>query len=176
MQRKPTPAELDGLIDEYIREEVLAREATAMGLADRDRVIKRRLVQRVLFLLEDVAETADPTEDELRAYVKAAEERYAEPPAVSFVHVFFSRSQRDDPAADAERTLRRLQDSSPAPEAMDSLGDPTMLDYAHVALTPSRTAMLFGRPFADTVFELIEYVCAVVFKNFGDQILAQAHD
>jgi len=52
--RSPTPAELQWLVDQYIREEVLSREAKALGL-DRDDTIVRRLVQKMDFLVADVA-------------------------------------------------------------------------------------------------------------------------
>ena len=46
-QRPPTVQELDGLIEEHIREEVYYREALAMGLERDDTIIRRRLRQKL---------------------------------------------------------------------------------------------------------------------------------
>ena len=75
MQRKPTADELKNLIDSYIREEILSREAHAMGLDEQDMVIKRRLVQRLIFVFEDLAEAAEPTDDELKKYAQQHQEK-----------------------------------------------------------------------------------------------------
>ena len=53
--RQPAPSELEGLIEEYIREEVYYREALALGLEVDDMIIRRRLVQKIEFLSEDLA-------------------------------------------------------------------------------------------------------------------------
>ncbi len=51
-QRPPTDQELDGLIRNFIREEVFYREAVAMGLDRDDTVVRRRLRQKLEFLLK----------------------------------------------------------------------------------------------------------------------------
>jgi hypothetical protein len=51
-QRPPTESELAGLIDELIREEIYYREALALGLDTEDTVIRRRLWQKMEFLVE----------------------------------------------------------------------------------------------------------------------------
>ena len=52
-QRPPTETELKGLVDDYVREEIATREALAMGLDRDDTVIRRRLRQKLEFLVED---------------------------------------------------------------------------------------------------------------------------
>ena len=58
--RPPTPQELRGLIDSRVREEVLYREALAVGLDRDDVVVRRRMVQKMEFLTQDLALLADP--------------------------------------------------------------------------------------------------------------------
>jgi len=58
-KRRPTQQELQGLIDKYIRDEILSRESLALGLDERDIVIKNRLVQKLVFVFEDLAEAAE---------------------------------------------------------------------------------------------------------------------
>ena len=62
MKRPPTQSELQGLLNSFIREEILSREPYAMDLEERDMVIQRRLVQKLIFVLEDLAELEDLTD------------------------------------------------------------------------------------------------------------------
>src|SRR6056297_3885752 len=54
MGRPPTDTELDGLIQQWLREEIYYREAKAMGLDEDDVIIRRRLAQKLTFLTEDL--------------------------------------------------------------------------------------------------------------------------
>src|SRR5215469_2423298 len=74
-----SPAQERDLIDRYVREEALFREASSMGLADGDYVIRRRMVQKMLYLLDDTAtESFSPSEATLLSYFHAHEDRYRE--------------------------------------------------------------------------------------------------
>ncbi|MCZ6861410.1 MAG: hypothetical protein O7I42_14245 [Alphaproteobacteria bacterium] len=66
--RLPTAEERDGLIQQYIRETVLYREALTMGLDKDDIVVRRRLAQKLEFLAQDLAALTPPSEEELQAY------------------------------------------------------------------------------------------------------------
>src|SRR4051812_9534009 len=44
-QRPPSKTELKGLIDQYVREQILSREAMKLGLDQDDTVIRRHLQQ-----------------------------------------------------------------------------------------------------------------------------------
>src|SRR5688572_8267161 len=54
-QRAPTREELDALVDEFVREEVFYREALARGMDREDNTIRRRLRQKMEFLIEEAA-------------------------------------------------------------------------------------------------------------------------
>ena len=71
-QRPPTAEELKGLIDDHVKEEILSREAIKLGLDQNDTIIRRRLRQKMEFLAEDFAATAEPTDAELEAYLRRA--------------------------------------------------------------------------------------------------------
>ena len=68
VRRPPSESELSGLIDGYIREEVLVREARALSLDRDDAIVRQHLAQKMQFLLESDAEAAVATDAELRAY------------------------------------------------------------------------------------------------------------
>ena len=67
--RPPTAAEIRGLVDDYVREEVYYREAMTLGLDRDDTVIRRRLRQKMEFVSDDVASVREPTDAELQAYL-----------------------------------------------------------------------------------------------------------
>ena len=58
--RPPTAEEFDGMIQQYIRETVLYREALTMGLNKHDMVIRRRLAQKLEFLAKDLVALTTP--------------------------------------------------------------------------------------------------------------------
>ncbi len=69
-QRPPTAQELEGLIEDHIKEEILYREAIAMGLDRDDTIIRRRLRQKMEFLAEDIAAQDEPAEEELELFLE----------------------------------------------------------------------------------------------------------
>ena len=52
-KRPPTASERQGLIDDFLVEEVFYREAQNLGLDQDDIVIRRRMRQKMEFLLQD---------------------------------------------------------------------------------------------------------------------------
>jgi len=64
----PTDKEIQELLENDIREEVLSREAIAIGLDKDDRIIRHRLAQKMQYLFEDVAMVDEPSDEVLKAY------------------------------------------------------------------------------------------------------------
>lgn len=103
--------ELQELIDAYVDEEVLYRESRALGLEESDNIIRQRMVQKMVFIMSDVAamnQTLDQAE--LEAYFQDNLSAYAVQPWATFTHVFFDASRRGDESAlaDAETALAEL--------------------------------------------------------------------
>lgn len=155
-KRPPTEQELEGLVDSYIREEILYREALALGLDRDDTVIRRRLAQKLEFLAEDLAALAEPVPSELRQYFEENVDDYALPPRMSFSHIYFSVDRRGKEAAEkaARETLERIRRASPTPDEIAELGDPFMLQSHYGSRTDREVADLFGREFASALVEL----------------------
>jgi len=86
----PTDAQMWGMLEPNIKEEILYREAIALGLDQEDALVRTRLTEKMLFLTQDVAEPVPPTEEELAAFFEADPERFREPEKVTFEQVFFS--------------------------------------------------------------------------------------
>ncbi len=137
MQRPPTDRELDGLIAQWVREEVLYREALRLGFDADDPVVRRRLAKKMEFLAASSAETAEPDEAELAAWYRANAARYARDLRLSFDQVYFPAKP------DAAAILPRLE------AEWQSLGEPSSLPTRIEAEDKAGVAAEFGAAFAD---------------------------
>ena len=153
-RRPPNELELKGLIDEHVKEEIAAREAMAMGLERDDIVIKRRLRQKLEFLLVDDAAAAPPTDAELQAWLDKHPDSFRIEPQLSFRQVLLRPERRGANAAvDATKLLARLRAAGPE-VATEDLGDASMLPD-ETPLQPLRdVASTFGQDFADALMKL----------------------
>jgi len=93
--RPPTLVKRQGLIDQYVRETVLYREALAMGLDKDDTIVRRRLAQKLEFLSQDLIRPKPPSEAELRAFFEVNIDRYRPPDLVTRTQTFFDPDKRD---------------------------------------------------------------------------------
>ena len=143
-QRAPTEQELKGLIEGYIRDEVLSREGRALGFDQDDPVIRNRLRQKVEILAQD-ALSVEPTDAELSAYLAAHPEQFELPGTATLEQVYFDPTRRgaglDHDVAVALASLRRGR-------APSGLGDVTMLPPRMSGATPRDVGATFGDEFA----------------------------
>lgn len=150
-RRPPTPAEFQGLLQDYIREEIAYRESLSMELEQDDIVIRRRLRQKLEMLAEDVASLAAPTEQQLQTYLEEHAGDFAFEPLLSLRQVYFSRDRRGDQAeADALQLLERITTDGPAGD-FEQYGDPLPLPGRVTGLRESEVARLFGNVFTDAL-------------------------
>ena len=148
--RPPTERELMGLVDSYIKEEVYYREALALGLDQNDTILRRRLMQKMEFLSNDLAELNTPDESALNKYFLDNQEKYELPAQVSFTHIYFSLDKRGAKAfEDAKNVLSELNTLRASEK-----GDSFMLQYDFVQETPFEVERLFGKGFAEELFTL----------------------
>ena len=153
-QRPPTPTELRGLIASEVRNEILAREALALGLDKDDVIVKRRLAQKMEFLADDTSSLRDATPAELRAWFELHKSEFASAARITFRHVFFSTDQRGSEAEGAARTaLALLVGASSRREAVPR-GDPFMYQDYYAGQTEVQMAQVFGSDFAKTLFSM----------------------
>ena len=128
-KRAPTAAELDGLIENFIREEVYYREALALGLDRDDAIVRRRLRQKLQFMTEDLALMAEPDDRELQAFLDANPERYRLPARFSFSQVFLNPETRGEGVVEqADQVLQSLRAGADAATAGDRTLLPTRLE------------------------------------------------
>jgi hypothetical protein len=153
-RRPPTATELAGLIRDYVREEVFAREAVTLGLDKDDTIIRRRLRQKLEFVSEDVAAHAEPTEEQLRAYLQAHPDTFRGDRRFTFSQVYFDPQRRGaNLRRDAAHVLAQLGRSGAKVDPA-TLGDSLMLESEFKALPASEVVKQFGEKFAAALGEM----------------------
>ena len=142
-----TAAERQALVDEYVREEALYREAIAMGLDQGDDVIRQRLIQRLEFLFEDNNEPADVGRDELMKFYTEYSDDYIEPAIYTFTHVFFNAQLRGEAGAHeaATQTLAELNEQSIPFSGSLGLGDRPLYFQNYIERTRDFIAANLGQ-------------------------------
>ena len=155
-RRDPTPEELRQLVEDKVREEILYREALALGLDKDDTIVKRRMAQKMQFLAEDVAAAREPTAEELGTWYEANRDQFAFPPRVSFRHLYFSPDRRG--SARARRCSGRADEAGRASPRTSNLAatlaDASMFQEYYRDRTPEFLGKEFGPNFALTVVKL----------------------
>jgi len=146
-QRLPTESELTGLIDDFVIEEILYREAKSIGLDQNDTIIRRRLRQKMEFLFDDFS-TTEPTRDDLATFLAENPERFKTEARITFEHIYLQDASR----AEAEILLKELlsKDSAPADELFFSGLLPPRFESAR----QSEIAAQLGAAFAERLLAL----------------------
>jgi hypothetical protein len=145
--RPPTAAELDGLVETFIRDEILYREGVALGLDQDDAVVKRRVRQKLEVLAEEESARGAPTDAELAAYLASDPTRFTRPGAVTFEQVLFDSATASAQLSRALVAARRGADVA-------TLGRATMLPSRVEAMPLDLVARDFGAAFAAQLEQL----------------------
>ena len=146
--REPDADDLRGLLNDHLREEVLYREALAMGLDRNDSIVRRRMAQKMDFLTQDVAAAEDPDDATLRKFFGENSSRYATAARVSFRHVFFSKERRGaNLEKDASEALAALAHG----RSDETMGDPFLREHEFTDANADEIAAALGREFAEKV-------------------------
>ena len=147
-QRPPRPNELDGLIRDYIKEEIYYREALRLGLDKDDVVVRRRLRSKMEFLATSENETLAPSNADLQAWLDKYPERYASDPVYSIDQVYVNATgDRLAAMARAKVVLGKLQEGAKA----DVLGDPISLPSSLDAVSLFDINRQFGEEFSSAL-------------------------
>ena len=149
-QRAPNDVELKGLIDDFIKEEIMYREALKMGLDKDDTVIRRRLRQKMEFLADASAEIAEPTEQELSTFLNRNADRFRREPKIAFEQIYFSQETHGlTIEADVGAALERLRSDSAVDAGL--IGDQSLLPPVVPASDMTEIAKTFGDRFANAL-------------------------
>ena len=152
-QRPPTENEFRGLVEDYLKEEVLYREALEMGLDRNDQIIRRRMRQKLEFLTADLVESFEPTEDELQAHLDENVDLYKQEVKVSFAQVYIG--ERQGAAQDRARAMSILEELRTNPGAdPEQMGDPFMYPATHREMRERDLLGVFGEEFTAQIVQL----------------------
>jgi len=142
-QRTPSKKELNALIENQIREDLAFEHGVQMGLVENDSIIKRRVQQKIEFMLNDSIGSIEPSHEDLQTYLEAHKEQYTIAPTYSFKHVYINPEKHED----VDTFISELKNKS-----LDAnykvLGDSMMLESEYRNITTAQIARLFGRKFA----------------------------
>jgi hypothetical protein len=147
----PSPEQMRSLVENKVREEVLYREALALGLDRDDTIVKRRLAQKMDFLADDTVAIREPTDDELRTWYAAHAARFEVPSRATFRHVYFSPDRRGAHAQDDAAAALAAVTGSPGSQPA---GDAFMFQDRFSDRTPEQVSAMFGPAFATALFRL----------------------
>ena len=153
--RPPTRDELDGVIQAFVREDILYRQAVALGLDKDDPITRRRLAQKLEFLTRDIALLKEPAEGELERYFQEHQDEYRDPDLITFSHVFFDPDLRDEATLDdAAALLTKLQGAGEPDAATLDAGDRFMLQSYYPEASQLDVRRQLGSGFATSVMQL----------------------
>ncbi len=141
-RRIPSDDDLKALLYAYVEEEALVRDAKALGLGANDTIIRRRLAQKMRFLIEDVDPPTLPSDAVLAQWFEARKTDFAILARTDFTHIYFSPGA-EGAAERAKETLAKLK----ADDDGKIHGDPFIMKRDYTKLTNSDIARLFGTEF-----------------------------
>lgn len=143
------------LVEDFVREEAMAREAASLGLDANDYVIRQRMVQKIEFLAEAASIPEDPSKADLEAYYAANLDRYSSPPSATMTHVFISAEKRSETEAkaEAERVLNALRRQNASFNDATRYGDRFLFHKNYVDRTDDYIKSQLGDDVAAAIFD-----------------------
>ncbi len=149
--REPSRDELAALVEPFIRDEVMYREALALGLDVNDDEVRTRLIEKMRYLTEDLADPEPVSDEELQAFFDAEPARFEIPALVTFDQLYFSPSERGDALqADVDAALEALTGGADP----EGFGDSTPLRFQMDEAPREQVQVLFGAALTDAVFTM----------------------
>jgi len=152
MGREPSVQDLRGQVHQLIREQILSREAVAMGLDEGDIVVRRRLAQKIEFLFKDISEMVEPTEEDLRTYYNENRQEYTILPQLTFTQIYFNGENRG--VERANQAIETLINEKINPNAAIEMGDPSILTSGCTDCNEREIKNRYGKEFAEGIINL----------------------
>ncbi|MEW4468612.1 peptidyl-prolyl cis-trans isomerase [Parasphingorhabdus sp. JC815] len=143
-RRAPTQAELDGLIDQEIKEEIYYREALRLGLDRNDPLIRRRLYTKMRFLDNQEATGDDPSDDVLKKWMDDHPGKYAMAPLYDLEQIYLGQN----PAMDEQTIITTLASLNQGNVQPDAVGQSIALPAKFKRTEISQIERQFGETFS----------------------------
>lgn len=149
--RAPLPNEIQNLIKSEIREELLYREAIALGLDKDDGLIRRRLAQKMKYLFNDLSVVNKASEEELKEFISEHPEKFMKPATISFAQVYFDPKKHETTLVEDANTLLGKLRITTIKES-NGLGDRSLLPYDFRNKRKTDIDSMFGKEFTKQAF------------------------
>jgi len=149
--RAPMSYEIQNLIKSEIREELLYREALALGLDKNDGLIRRRLAQKMKYLFDDLSVVLKPSDEELKKFLSTHPEKFMKPATISFAQIYFDPNAHETTLVeDANKLLKKLRITTIKKSI--GLGDRSLLPYDFRNKRKTDIDSMFGKEFTKQAF------------------------
>jgi parvulin-like peptidyl-prolyl isomerase len=145
-QRAPSTEELKALIDNQVREDLAFKHGAQMGLVEDDSIIKRRVQQKLEFMLNDSIAGIEPNREELLAYLDTHRDKFTIAPVYSFKHIYINPQMHED----TNVFIAELQTENLDAVYQDR-GENIMLESEYTDISSAQIARLFGRKFTENL-------------------------
>ena len=156
-QRPPTPQEFQGLLRDYLREEIAYRQGVLMSLDQGDTIIRRRMRQKLELLTDEIVSFSEPTDADLQQYLEENREVFRLEPLFDLRQIYISLDKRGAGADEfALALLDRLRSDPDDNMGADwrELGDSLPLPAEFEAARAGEISRHFGQQFADSLVKL----------------------
>ncbi len=145
--RSPTQEELRDALESFIEDELLEREARAMGLDVRDPIIRRRLIQKLEQIEIARVDAETVTRQDVEAWIEQHRDQYLLPERVDLDHVFVAERTETPP-----QRVDELKAALGGGAAAKGLGDPSTHGDTMRGMSRQELTTRFGDEFASAVF------------------------
>lgn len=143
------------LIQNYVQDEALYREAVKLGLDQNDFVIKRRIIQKMEFILDDFDDsTISIQEDSLQAYYTKNQHRYFRAAQFTFTHIFFKNGSKPSAIEQASSFMDKAQHQKIAASESLQYGDRFLYHRNYSEKSIHFLENQFGKNFGTTLSTL----------------------
>lgn len=170
-QRRPTPQEFQGLLRDYLRQEIAYREAVKMGLDQDDIIIRRRMRQKLELLTDDIVSFSEPADTELQNYLEENQEEFRLEPVIDLRQIYISRDKRGAGADEFARSLLAQLRRDPGDQPMADwreMGDALPLPAELERARSSEISRQFGQQFTDNILGIEQGVwTGPVLSGYG---------
>jgi hypothetical protein len=153
-QRPPTPQEFQGLLKDYLRQEIAYREALKMGLEQGDIIIRRRMRQKLELLTDEIVSFSEPGDTDLQNYLEENREVFRMEPVFDLRQIYISLDKRGTAADEfAQSLLDQLRQDQGESVLVDwkELGDSLPLPSELKSARSSEISRQFGQQFTDSL-------------------------
>jgi PPIC-type PPIASE domain len=149
-------AERETLINDFIRDEALYREALNLGLDRNDEILRRRLIQKMEYVAQGFYnEVPSLSEAQLNAFFQQNKQDYAIAANATFTHVFVNHTgEKSNPQARADKLLNKLNQDKVGFDGAGHLGERFLYHRNYIERDKDDINSHFGKRFSQDLFQL----------------------